>query len=152
MVASGCVHASRSKASAGGEVMPQVVCDGNGFVRGFPYHDGRLDGVLVSDCGTEVCLALRDTADGRRVLTLRHVSALHVDGFRQGNIVLNLRTVPADQAGRPTAFGRFRHVTALSQLQLRHSPAPSRRPPRLSVGASGQWYHLAVERVREVGT
>ena len=87
--------------------MPQVVCDGNGFVRGFPYHDGRLDGVLVSDCGTEVCLALRDRADGRRVLTLRHVSALHVDGFRQGNIVLNLRTVPADQVGCDEELSRI---------------------------------------------
>jgi hypothetical protein len=87
--------------------MPRVVCDGNGFVRGFPYHDGRLDGVLVSDCGTEVCLALRDTADGRRVLTLRHVSALHVDGFRQGNIVLNLRTVAADQVGCDEELSRI---------------------------------------------
>jgi len=75
--------------------MSQITCDQDGFVRGFPYHDGFLDGVLASNGGKEVHLALRAASGEQRVLTLRRVTALHVEGFREGNIVLNMRMLPA---------------------------------------------------------
>ena len=71
-------------------------CDESGRVRGFSYHDGFLDGVLAG--GPEVHLALRSTEGHCRVLTLRQVAALHVEGFREGNIVLNMRLLPAKGA------------------------------------------------------
>ena len=43
-------------------------------------------------------LALRSTEGQCRVLTLRQVAALHVEGFREGNIVLNMRLFPAKGA------------------------------------------------------
>ena len=75
--------------------MVRVSCDEKGFVMGFPYHDGFLDGVLTSNAGEEVHLALRSSGGERRVLTLRHVVALHIEGFREGNILLNLRMLSA---------------------------------------------------------
>ena len=74
--------------------MTRVTCDENGLVRGFSYHDGFLDGVLVGDGGI-VYLALRAQSGERRVLTLTGVTALSVDAFREGNIVLDLRVLPA---------------------------------------------------------
>jgi hypothetical protein len=74
--------------------MSRVSCDDNGFLRGFHYHDGFLDGVLARSDGSEVHLGLRSCEGERRVLTLRSVVALHVEGFREGNIVLNLRILP----------------------------------------------------------
>jgi hypothetical protein len=71
--------------------------DQNGLVRGFPYHDGFLDGVLTGTTNGEVHLALRSSQQDRRVLTLRRVSALHVEGFREGNIVLNLWLLPKER-------------------------------------------------------
>ncbi len=71
-------------------------CDEYGRVTGFPYHDGFLDGVLAR--GRDVHLALRSTEGQCRVLTLRQVAALHVEGFREGNIVLNMRLLPAKGA------------------------------------------------------
>jgi len=73
----------------------QVTWDTNGFARGFPHHDGFLEGVLVSETGQELHLALRSSDGERRVLTLRRVVALRVDDFRGGNIVHNLRLTPA---------------------------------------------------------
>jgi len=74
--------------------MSRVSYDENGFLRGFPYHDGFLDGLLADDVSTDVHLTLRATSGERRVLTLRHVKALDVQGFREGNIILNLRVLP----------------------------------------------------------
>ena len=79
-------------------MMHSVSSDENGFLRGFPYHDGFLDGMITDDATKEVHLALRSSSGERRVLRLRHVEALHVDGFREGNIVSNLRMLPAARA------------------------------------------------------
>jgi hypothetical protein len=77
-------------------MMHQVVCDENGFVRGVPYHDGFLVGILVAD--EEVHLALRSAQGERRVLTLHGVGGLCVNGFREGNIVLNIRVLEVASA------------------------------------------------------
>jgi hypothetical protein len=78
--------------------MPRITWDANGFARGFPYHDGFLDGILVSESGSEASLALRSTQGERRILTLRGVVALDMGGFREGNIILNIRMVPSARA------------------------------------------------------
>lgn len=77
--------------------MTPVKCDENGFVRGFPHHDGRLDGVLTDDVAKEAHLAIRSVDGERRVLALRGVVALHVEGFREGNILSNLRLLTLPQ-------------------------------------------------------
>lgn len=73
-----------------------LTCDENGYVKGFAYHDGFLEGVLAA--GPDVHLALRSTGHEYRVVTLRQVVAFQVEGFREGNIVLNLRLLPASRA------------------------------------------------------
>jgi hypothetical protein len=84
-----------------------VSCDENGFVRGFPYHDGTFDGVLTGAGGGEVHLALRSSQGERRVLTLRRVVAFHVEGFREANIVLNLRLLPAGRVVDDAVVGQL---------------------------------------------
>ncbi|HEY1815412.1 MAG TPA: hypothetical protein VGG74_23850 [Kofleriaceae bacterium] len=73
-------------------------CDEHGIVTGFSYHDGFLDGVLVSDDGTAARFAVRSIEGVRRILTLRGVVSLHLDGFRQGNIVGYMWLLRGDQA------------------------------------------------------
>lgn len=72
--------------------------DANGYVTGFSYHDGFLDGVITD--GSDILLGLRSSRDEFRILTLRGIVGLHVEGFREGNIVLNLRLAPTAQAAR----------------------------------------------------
>jgi hypothetical protein len=86
--------------------MARVTCDENGLVRGFSYHDGFLDGVLVGDGGV-VYLALRAQSGERRVLTLIGVTALSVDAFRKGNIVLDLRVLPATTAAADAGIAKL---------------------------------------------
>jgi len=69
-----------------------VSCDESGYPRGFSHHDGFLDGVLA--VGSDVLLSIRSIDEESRVVALRDVRALHVQAFRQGNIVLSLRLVP----------------------------------------------------------
>jgi len=86
--------------------MTAVARDDSGFVRGFSYHDGYLDGLVLGDAGT-VYLGLRAQSGERRVLTLRGVEALSVHGLREGNIVLNLRVVLAATAGADAEMARL---------------------------------------------
>jgi len=79
-------------------VSPPFHCDESGFVRGFAHHDGYLEGVLTDDVAKEAHLAIRSTSGERRVLTLRGVTALDVSGFREGNIIQNLRMWSAAKA------------------------------------------------------
>jgi hypothetical protein len=74
-------------------MMGRITCDENGFVRGFPYHDGSLDGVLVGG-SHEIHVAMRAVSGEQRVITLRGVKRLCVDEFREGNILLNIRVLP----------------------------------------------------------
>lgn len=76
--------------------MTSPLTDEHGFVRGFPYHDGFLDGVLVD--GREARFALRDLEGTRRVFSLRDIRCLCMDEFRQGNIVADLRVISVVQA------------------------------------------------------
>jgi hypothetical protein len=78
--------------------MSQLGCDDNGFIKGFPYHDGFLDGILIDDRGKNIYLALRAASGEQRILTLRGVAAFHAEGFREGNIVLNMRILTQNHA------------------------------------------------------
>ena len=77
-----------------------ITYDEDGFVRGFSYHDGFLEGVLTEDGRKQVHLALRAVSGERNLLTLRHVIAFHTGNFREGNIVLNLRMLSPDRASK----------------------------------------------------
>ena len=77
--------------------MAKAACDENGFVRGFPYHDGFLDGILVEDGGKKLHLSLRAASGERNILTLQRVMTFHVENFREGNVVLNLRILSPDR-------------------------------------------------------
>lgn len=78
--------------------MARVTTDEHGFARGFSYHDGFLDGVVVNDAGTEAHLAIRSLAGERRVLTLRGLVALKLANFRQGNIISTICILRRDRA------------------------------------------------------
>lgn len=66
-----------------------VEVDATGTIRGFPYHDGWLDAVVLGDRTARLELRSKDGA--KRILKLVGVSALHVEGLRESNVVLNLR-------------------------------------------------------------
>jgi hypothetical protein len=73
-------------------------CDEQGIVTGFSYHDGFLDGVLVTKDGGEARFALRSLEGVRRVLTVRGLVRLRVGGCRQGNIVGYIWALRGEQA------------------------------------------------------
>lgn len=81
--------------------------DDDGFLRGFRYHDGSLDGLLIQELGAVACLAIRSVDDEQRIITLRQVSALHVDAFREGNIINNLRALRSDQLQKDEGVARW---------------------------------------------
>lgn len=73
-------------------MMSTIDTDALGYVRGFPYHDGWLTGVLLDEDGeARAHLALRSADGQRRVVTLSGLIALSLEGVREGNIVLSLR-------------------------------------------------------------
>lgn len=78
-----------------------VEVDSNCLVVGFPYHDGLLESVTI--VAEDILLALRSLNGDIRWLILRRVSALCVDGMRQGNTILNLRIIPVARAIQDTA-------------------------------------------------
>lgn len=90
-----------------------LACDEHGFVRGVSYHDGELHGVLSDSVGREVQLVLRSSAGERHVVALEGVSALDVDGFRESNVVLDMRVLSAARAARDAEV-RARLVGRLS--------------------------------------
>jgi hypothetical protein len=75
----------------------------NGLVRGFPYHDGGLDGVVLGP-NEEVHIGLRSVEGERRVLTLTGVKAMAVDEFREGNIVLDISLFAASKLNEHTVL------------------------------------------------
>ena len=81
--------------------------DENGFVRGFAHHDGHLEGVVTNGLAKEAHLAIRSTSGEQRVLSLRQVAALDVEGFREGNIIQNLRLLPAAKAAADREVRRW---------------------------------------------
>ena len=78
--------------------MPKVTTDSHGFVRGFPYHDGFFDGLLMNNQRDEAQLALRAVSGEWHTLTLRRVVALEVQGLRQGSIILDIGVLPLARA------------------------------------------------------
>jgi len=77
--------------------MSQVSYDEDGFVRGFPYHDGELNGILTGVKG-DAYIAFASSQGEARVLRLCGLKALHVGNFLQGNIILDMRVYPAARA------------------------------------------------------
>lgn len=84
--------------------------DENGTIRGFPYHDGWLDAVVLAE--RRAHLSLRSTDGTKRVLTLEGLAALDVHGLRESNIVLSMRLLSpeaalADQSVRESIRARL---------------------------------------------
>jgi len=77
--------------------------DAHGSVVGVQYHDGYLEGVLVDE--TVAYLSLRSARGDRRILALRGLIDLCMNGFRLGNIVLNIRVLSREQAKSDHSVG-----------------------------------------------
>lgn len=77
------------------EVKTRVSCDAAGRVVGFSYHDGQFEGVVLNADEQEARLFLRSSGGERRTIVLERVLKLHVDGFREGNIVSVMRVLEA---------------------------------------------------------
>jgi hypothetical protein len=86
--------------------MIPIEVDERGYVRGFPYHDGSLEGIVSSAARREARLALVAEDGSRRVVTLRGVRALAMDQFREGNIVGDLRLLSVAQASADAEVAR----------------------------------------------
>ncbi|GEM_PF-1628186 len=63
----------------------------------YPFHDGHLTSISVAD--RTAVLGLEQVGGERFRMTLTAVEAFCVDGFREGNTILDLRSV---SGGRPT--------------------------------------------------
>ncbi len=63
--------------------------DEHGFLRGFPYHDGLLQAVVLTE--GRAMLEVRSTAGQCHVIELRGLTAFSAEGVREGNVVLNIR-------------------------------------------------------------
>jgi hypothetical protein len=57
----------------------------------FPFHDGYLESVAVAE--DTATLGLKQVDGGTFVMTLGGLEALRIDGFLEGNIILDLWTV-----------------------------------------------------------
>ena len=63
--------------------------------KAFPFHDGYLVSVSVKD--HTAVLGLKQVGGDEFVMTLGGLEALSIDGFRQGNIILDLWMVSGNQ-------------------------------------------------------
>jgi hypothetical protein len=63
--------------------------------KAFPFHDGYLVSVSVTD--HSAILGLKQVGGEEFVMTLSGLEALSIDGFRQGNIILDLWMVSGKQ-------------------------------------------------------
>jgi hypothetical protein len=93
----------------------ELVYDDEGLVRGFSYHDGYLDGVVLETQGAKSAhLALRSTDGECRVLTLQDLSAFDVQNFREGNIILTMQVLPigriSERPGADEMIRRRLHI------------------------------------------
>lgn len=78
--------------------MTSLSTDEHGFLIGFPYSDGKLEGVVSNRAAGEMHLALRSSAGQPRVLTMHGVTAFEARELRQGNIVFSIRLLTASEA------------------------------------------------------
>lgn len=86
--------------------MSNFTYDHDGTVTGFPYHDGHLDGLLITE-REEVVLALRSIDGEHRLLKLSGVQYLDVDEFRQGNIVIDIYVLSKELLSRHEEFSKL---------------------------------------------
>lgn len=63
--------------------------------KAFPFHDGYLVSVSVKE--NTAVLGLRQVSGDEFVMTLGGLEALSIDGFREGNIILDLWMVSGRQ-------------------------------------------------------
>src|SRR5437868_3537213 len=61
------------------------------------FHDGYVDGVLVSEADSNAHIYLRTVAKEKFVLTLHEVDVLRLEDFRQGNIIFEVQLLSLDQ-------------------------------------------------------
>ncbi len=59
------------------------------------FHDGSLDGLLVSK--SQATIFLRTAREEKFMLTLHEVERLHAENFREGNIILSLDLLTPEQ-------------------------------------------------------
>ncbi len=90
-----------------------------------PLHDAEFDGIVIND---KVCTLYFRRADGQRLeVVLSGVDALHMDEFRQGNVVLFFETITGELPSE-----------VLNLERLYGSPHPS----------AAEKYHRQFEAVR----
>jgi len=111
--------------------------------REYPFHDGHLRSIAVSD--SSAVLGLKQADGSEFTMTLTGVEALNVDGFRLGNTILALRSisgayapdgVPSQKEMRAAMDVLFPapHVSAAAQYQDAHATFIASRLDRLSRG------------------
>lgn len=72
-----------------------MALDGRMNSKAFPFHDGYLVSISVTEHAA--ILGLKQVGGDEFVMTLEGVEALSLDGFRQGNIILDLWMVSGKQ-------------------------------------------------------
>lgn len=75
-----------------------VEADLDGYLRGFPYHDGRIVALTVSR--ESVRLGFRALSGPSKVLSLLRVKYLSINGYREDNIISTLRAQPVSTASK----------------------------------------------------
>jgi hypothetical protein len=73
----------------------------------FDFHDGFVDGVLVSDSTARVFL--RSVTGEDFTLVLAEVDALRVDDLKKGNIIFELRLLSPDQLDQDFVFQTYEY-------------------------------------------
>ncbi len=71
------------------------------------FHDGFIDGVLLSD--SEARIFLRTVSGDRFTLALNEVEALRVNDLRQGNIVFEIRFLEPRQLDSSFVFELYEY-------------------------------------------
>jgi hypothetical protein len=82
------------------------------------FHDGYLDGLLIQ--GGDVHLFLRTEGGQKFVVEASGVSSLRVDGFRQGNIILDVLIRSGDEITVHDIIGLYEfkeEAKALTKLE-----------------------------------
>ena len=71
------------------------------------FHDGFVDGVLLSDSGVRIFL--RPVCEDRFTLVLNEVEALRVNDLKQGNIVFEMRFLEPRQLDSSFVFAVYEY-------------------------------------------
>ena len=109
--------------------------------KAFPFHDGYLVSVSVEE--NTAVLGLKQVQGNEFAMTLGGVEALSIDGFRQGNIILDLWMVSGEQ---PTAENlQMLEVDEVLEILF---PAPHPDAAATYHEAHGAFLETQLERIR----